>query len=1058
MTLFFRAYALAVIFSALCLNGSAQQKSIFGASDTNIQITGRVDRSQTDNVVFAYPGVSIKAKFEGTSIDAVLVEYGTGLVSTTNYFNVIIDGGEPSVLKLSRTQTIYPLASGLSDGPHTIELFKRTESNVGTVVFRGFRLDSGKKLLVPDPLPERRIEFIGNSITCGYGNEISTTLPDNFHFTSANENNYKAWGAVAARNLNAQYSCVAYSGRGLMQNNTGTRVGTMPLIYDQIIADDSTTKWDHFSYSPDVVVVNLGTNDFYAETTSASYTVDSATFVQTYINFISKLRGYYPNASFVCCVGVMMGDSYPAGKKQWTRIQNYVSTVSKYFNTNGDKKVYYLMLPPQSAPYGEDWHPTAATGKRMADQLVAFINKNITWSDCPAKVALGEDINLKYSALPVEISSHSLANTGISFSWYKDGQRLNGESSPSISISDTVGAAGTYLVVRDSTGCRYEDEIRITNAFQQAGTICNWQDNKKAAVVLTFDDWSAGHPAIVVPELKKRGMVGSFYPILSWNNNWTIIGQAASYGNEIGNHSKTHPHLGDYTDAQLEDEIGAADVELNKKVTSQTVSTFNYPYGETSSTMITYLQKMRYVAARSVQPTGTYSYDFAPTIDDYYRLPVFTLTGKETISSYASALNSVINGGGLLTYMYHSVNSPTVVDNNYAAVSQSAFQYQLDTILSHSNKLWITTLSKAIKYHREARCASLLQIEAPNEEKWVIELTDTLSDNTIFNQPLSLLLSLNGRKYNMIKQDGKILEIDSIYNDTIMFRAIPDKGYITLSVSSMTIESTVSSVSETNTVDIAIVCVAKVTSDAGIKEVVADLSAIGGEHAVTMTSKGNGVYAINVFVPVAIPTGYKAIKVSAVDNVGNRVFANTGFTIISGIVVEKMNVVQNNDSISLSIVTYDDASVSNVYADLTPIQGAASVAMRKMDADSFYIAVPRANVTAGNKSVTVMVYDGTGNYVRKNLKFIVNELTTKAMSSEVKDISIFPNPATVQLQIETTVDFTEIQVFNTNGTQLISSPFSKKIDISVLPEGVYTCRLLTETEIVSRSFIKLNSL
>jgi hypothetical protein len=116
-----------------------------------------------------------------------------GTATTTNYFAVIIDGGEPTVLQLSKNQTEYVLASNLPKGNHTVEVFKRTESNVGKVDFMGFTLPKGTTIIEPAPLPKRKIEFIGNSITCGYGNEISTTTPDKYHFTSANENNYMAW-------------------------------------------------------------------------------------------------------------------------------------------------------------------------------------------------------------------------------------------------------------------------------------------------------------------------------------------------------------------------------------------------------------------------------------------------------------------------------------------------------------------------------------------------------------------------------------------------------------------------------------------------------------------------------------------------------------------------------------------------------------------------------------------------------------------------------------------------------------------------------------------------
>lgn len=356
----------------------AQTMVQVNASDAKIQYAGRINDKDPDHVKFSFPGVTIRAKFEGTAIDALLTEHGSGGTTTTNYFNVIIDNDTTFTLKLLKTQAIYELARELKDTIHTIELFKRTESSVGSVTFNGFQLESGKSLLTPDALPEHKIEFIGNSITCGYGNEVSTTDPNSFHFTSVNENNYKAWGAITARNVNAQYSCVAYSGRGMYMNNTGSTTNTLPKIYDHIIADDASNLWDHTRYTPDIIVINLGTNDFAAEA-SGYATLDSAKYVSTYIDFITKLRGYYPTAKIICAVGVMMSDYYPVGAKHWTRIQRYVNGLVSYKKTNGDKQVYYLKMNPQSSPYGEDWHPTAKTQNDMANTLTTYIN-NLGWT------------------------------------------------------------------------------------------------------------------------------------------------------------------------------------------------------------------------------------------------------------------------------------------------------------------------------------------------------------------------------------------------------------------------------------------------------------------------------------------------------------------------------------------------------------------------------------------------------------------------------------------------------------------------------------------------------
>lgn len=1051
---------IVLTLTMLCHISFAQKKTFIPASDTNIQVSGRVNTLDPNTVFFAFPGVSIKAKFQGTSIDALLTEYGSGTATTTNYLNVIIDGGEPTVLKLLSSQSIYNLASGLTDGTHTVELFKRTESNVGMVAFKGFMLDNSKKLLLPDALPKRKIEFIGNSITCGYGNELSTTTPDKYHFTSANENNYKAWGAVAARLLQAQYSCVAYSGRGLYQNNTGSKTGTLPLIYDNIIADVASSQWNHYNYIPDVVVINLGTNDFSAETLSSAYTVDSAVFVTTYVNFIKKLREYYPNASFVCCVGTMMNDGYPAKAKQWTRIQKYVSSVSAYFKNNGDSKVFYLKLEPQSSPYGEDWHPTAATDLVMANTLVNFINNNIKWNECPGSINLGKDINLKYKQTPITLSTHASAYNGDTYTWYKNGTVINGTTSSTYIINDSVGANGTYKVVRDSLNCKYEDELTVTNALKQVGAICKWQDNKKAAVVLTFDDWSAGHPAIVVPELKKRKMNATFFAVSSFVANWKPLYDAALDGNEIGNHTKTHPDITKLTVAQLDAEIKYTDSVINKNINIQKVTTFDYPFGTNNQTVINYLKNMSYVGARGVLPSsGNYTYNFAPNVNDYYKILTFALTSNTSISQYASELKNIVNGGGLLTYLYHSVNSPTVTDNNYAAVSQSLFQQQLDTICSYRNKIWITTFSNALKYHREARCASLVELESASSQKWVVNLTDTITDSALYNQPLSILLRLNGKQYDMIKQGKSFLKIDSVFNDTIMFKAIPNNGPITLSVSGIDVQSSISPLQFTNTNQTVITCNVQAVSSSGIKQVVVDLSTIGGDATTVLTNVGSNLYSTTFPVPAGTKIGYTSIPVLVIDNAENIHQESLGIQINSGINIGLFNIYQTTDSISLSLTVTDDGVIASVKADLTPLKGSYVSTFKKMNADSFYISIPRGSVTTGTKYLNFTITDNMGNEMKLYKAVTINPLSDVKICNADNSLEIFPNPATNSISFDVRYPEYDLMVYNNLGIEYYhvtnKNTSLHKINVSQWPEGVYLVSVVTHSGLYEKPFVVL---
>jgi peptidoglycan/xylan/chitin deacetylase (PgdA/CDA1 family)/lysophospholipase L1-like esterase len=976
----------------ICVIGTLFLSSVVGAqtmvqvnaSDPNIQYVGRVNNTDPNNVVFAFPGVSIKAKFQGTAINAIVVEGGSGGSSTTNYFNVIIDGGTPTVLKLSTAQTVYVLATGLTDVTHTVELYKRTETSVGKVTFKGFQVVSGKTLVTPDPLPSRKIMFIGNSITCGYGNESSSNPPVN-GFTSVNENNYKAWGAVTARNLNAQYHSISYSGRGLYRNNSGSQVGTAPTFFDQTIADDASQTWDHSKYVPDVVVLNLGTNDFAAEVASAAYTVDQTTFTTAYLNFISKIRTDYPNAKIFCTVGVMMSDYYPAGGLHWTRIQNYVQSVVTTKNNAGDTNVFYYMMDPQSPPYGEDWHPTAATDVIMATGITNFINSKVTWTSCPGSVNLGNDLNLNTTTFPVTLNSNSTTGTGVTYKWYKDGILISGAASSTYQITSKTGAAAIYKVERDSATCVLQDQMEITSVLVPVGEICKWDNNKKAAVALTFDDWTPGQSPIVVPELKARNLVATFNIFTSNITDWTSVNTAANNGNEIANHTKTHVYANG--SSMYATEVLSPKTIIETNVPSQKVYSFAYPFGSFDDNLIAYLQSSGHVGARGVYPsTGNYSYNFAPTINDYYKILTTTIDASLTTSAFTTQIQNIITGGGFLTYMYHSVNSATITDNVYNTISQTALQAQLDALVTYKNTVWITTFGQALKYHREARCATLGEVQPADGIQWVVKLTDTLSDNATFNQPLSIRLKMNSIKYDQISQNGNAVTIDYQANDTIMFHAIPDGGNIVLKASSgiaMSASATPTNITNSGSAIVVFSVNATATSPSIVSSVKLDLSAIGGGNTIAMTSSGANTFSYSYTVASGVSVGTKSITITATDNASHTQSTTVSLAIDGGTVISSASVnpstVLNNvaNNLTFAIHATDDGSIASVNLDLSAIGGGSAVAMSSTGSNNYTASYTLPiNASTGTKTITATVTDNVGNIKQTTVSLTVNPSVT----------------------------------------------------------------------------------
>ena len=100
---------------------------------------------------------------------------------------------------------------------------------------------------------------------------------------------------------------------------------------------------------------------------------------------------------------------------------------------------------------------------------------------------------------------------------------------------------GTFLL--DETTIPILDHAYMNG---RAG-VCRWDYNKRAAVVLTFDDWTPGQFPLVVPTLKRFGMVATFFPIpnniLSSDLAWDAVNTVVKNDNEIGNHSWSHPDM-----------------------------------------------------------------------------------------------------------------------------------------------------------------------------------------------------------------------------------------------------------------------------------------------------------------------------------------------------------------------------------------------------------------------------------------------------------------------------------------------------------------------------------
>ncbi len=332
--------------------------------DKSIVYEGRIGKNEDNTASEIYwSGSSIKINFEGTAIKAIL-EDETG----KNYFNVIIDGTKFKTLRLSREEKTYTLIENLPFGKHSIELIKRNEWTYGTTRFYGFEI-LGSKVLDADKRKPIFIEFYGDSITTGHGNE---DYSGNDKPEGNVTNNYNTYAAMTARNINAEYSCIARGGIGIMVSWFNM---VIPEMYDRLNPNDTNSKWDFSKKQADIMVVNLFQNDswivnqpdhvefkrrFKDQKPSQEQTI------KAYRSFIKTLREKNPTASIVCVLGNM--DITKKGSLWPEYVQKAVDALN-------DKKIHTCFVPYKNS----EGHPKVEEHAIIAKALTQLIkNKIIT--------------------------------------------------------------------------------------------------------------------------------------------------------------------------------------------------------------------------------------------------------------------------------------------------------------------------------------------------------------------------------------------------------------------------------------------------------------------------------------------------------------------------------------------------------------------------------------------------------------------------------------------------------------------------------------------------------
>jgi len=326
------------------------------------------------------------------------------LVSSAAEVGLAVKGATRLVLKLRADDTVLEPADEVNlprflillDGQKKLDA-RMTAKDATVTVFEGaekrdaevrlIKLNEGNSLfalreIVTDgkieALPERplKMEFIGDSITCGYGVEGKSEAET---FTTLTENATKGYAFLTAEALGADAVLTCFSGHGIISGYTGdpaviNDADLVPPYYEvegrsgyrlptgKLVEE---IPRDFSAFRPDYIVVNLGTNDLSWCGTDEER---GKLFAEAYAEFLKVIREDNPGARILCTLGVM-GTGLNGMMQQ---------AAESYCRETGDRKIRLLMLEEQNAErdgYGADYHPNEITQRLLARRVTEEIRK-----------------------------------------------------------------------------------------------------------------------------------------------------------------------------------------------------------------------------------------------------------------------------------------------------------------------------------------------------------------------------------------------------------------------------------------------------------------------------------------------------------------------------------------------------------------------------------------------------------------------------------------------------------------------------------------------------------
>ncbi|ORX83700.1 hypothetical protein BCR32DRAFT_243165 [Anaeromyces robustus] len=362
----------------------------FEPTKDNVKIIGRA-KYMNNSLWVGHTDSGIEFKINGKNVTIVVSTDGIyGSSSEENPAHILVYGDDKLILDIFTTENPKELNIEFDEiGEHIIRLIKISECQYGSIYINKIKTDS--KVITPTPLKNKKIEFLGDSITCALGSIEKLGI-----YSTSFEDGTKSYAYKVAQKFNADYSIFSFSSYGIYSGykDEPKRVTDflIPPIYEKLgrlnwnfdhsentTIAMSSVDWDPKEFEPDLIVINLGTNDgIYINSLSDENlrVKEQINFTNAYKDFITQIRSVHPNSEILCTIGMM-------GQFLYQEIKN---AVHAYLNETNDFKIHTFPLNEENIEKnGEGFfgHPSILSQIDAAYEIIEKIKELYGWIPDP---------------------------------------------------------------------------------------------------------------------------------------------------------------------------------------------------------------------------------------------------------------------------------------------------------------------------------------------------------------------------------------------------------------------------------------------------------------------------------------------------------------------------------------------------------------------------------------------------------------------------------------------------------------------------------------------------